>query len=164
MSDGMNKVILFGNLGSDPELRYTANGTAVLSLRIATNESFLDKNKEVQERTEWHTVVVWGTRAEALARTLTKGTGLLVEGGLRTSSYEKEGVKRYRTEVHAREICLSGRRAASPQGPVDDDVMVRSQGAPKLEEEMLGRPPAGARNGRSPAVAMELEHAEDLPF
>ena len=158
----MNKVILFGNLGSDPELRYTANGTAVLSLRIATNESFLDKNKEVQERTEWHTVVVWGTRAEALARTLSKGAGLLVEGGLRTSSYEKEGVKRYRTEIHAREICLSGRRSAPPPA-ADDDVMVRSQGAPRLEEEMPGRAAPVARNGRA-APAMELEHAEELPF
>jgi single-strand DNA-binding protein len=163
MSDGMNKVILFGNLGSDPELRYTANGTAVLSLRIATNESFLDKNREVQERTEWHTVVVWGTRAEALAKTLTKGAGLLVEGGLRTSSYEKEGVKRYRTEVHAREICLSGRRSAPPPA---DDVLARSVDAPRLEEEMLGRSPPLPRNGRarSSAGSMELEHAEELPF
>lgn len=158
----MNKVILFGNLGSDPELRYTASGTPVLSLRIATNESFLDKNREVQERTEWHTVVVWGTRAEALARTLNKGSGMLVEGGLRTSSYEKEGVKRYRTEIHAREICLTGRRSAPP--PADDDVMVRSQGAPKLDEEMPARAPVAARNGRPPAVPMELEHAEEMPF
>lgn len=160
----MNKVILFGNLGSDPELRYTANGTPVLSLRIATNESFLDKNREVQERTEWHTVVVWGARAEALAKTLSKGSGMLVEGGLRTSSYEKDGVKRYRTEIHAREVCLSGGRRSAPP-PADDDVMVvRSPTAPKLEEEMLGRAPVAARNGRSGAAPMALEHAEELPF
>ena len=162
----MNKVILFGNLGSDPELRYTANGTAVLSLRIATNESFLDKNKEVQERTEWHTVVVWGTRAEALARTLTKGTGLLVEGGLRTSSYEKEGVKRYRTEVHAREICLSGRRPAPQPALAEDDVLARPPSTPRPEEETPARPLNASRNGRAggSSMPMELEHTEEMPF
>lgn len=164
MSDGLNRVILLGNLGSDPELRYTANGTAVLSLRLATNESFMDKNKEVQERTEWHTVIVWGTRAEALARTLGKGTGLLVEGGLRTSSFEKEGVKRYRTEIHAREICIASRRQA-PSSP-DDDVLSRGPSAQKPEEEMLGRTPPAARNGRAgvPHVPMEFEHTEEMPF
>jgi single-strand DNA-binding protein len=111
MSDGMNKVILLGNLGGDPELRYTAAGVAVLSMRLATNERFVDKNREVQERTEWHTVVVWGNRAEALARLLVKGQGLLVEGGLRTSSYEKDGQKRYKTEVHARDVVITGKRA-----------------------------------------------------
>ena len=69
MSDGMNKVILLGNVGANPELRYTTAGVPVLSLRLATNESYLDKNKEPQGRTEWHTVVVWGARAEGLART-----------------------------------------------------------------------------------------------
>src|SRR5687768_3491309 len=142
MSDGLNRVILFGNLGSDPELRYTANGTAVLSLRIATNETFVDKNKEVQERTDRQTVVVRWTRAEALARTLTKGTGLVVEGGLRTSSYEKEGVKRYRTEVHAKEICISSRRPA--QIPHDDDGLARAPSTPRAEEEMPGRTPAAS--------------------
>ena len=118
MSDGMNKVILLGNLGADPDLRYTAAGAAVLNLRLATNESYVDKNKEPQERTEWHSVVIWGSRAEGLARVLTKGSGVLVEGTLRTSSYEKDGQKRYRTEVHAREICFTGRKAGAPGGAV----------------------------------------------
>jgi single-strand DNA-binding protein len=116
-------VILLGNLGADPDLRYTAAGSAVLSLRLATNESWVDKNKEPQERTEWHTVVIWGARAEGLARVLAKGSGVLVEGTLRTSTYEKDGQKRYRTEVYAREICLTGKRGAAagaaPPGPVD---------------------------------------------
>lgn len=116
MSDGMNKVILLGNVGANPELRYTTAGVPVLSLRLATNESYLDKNKEPQGRTEWHTVVVWGARAEGLARVLTRGAGVLVEGTLRTSSYEKDGQKRYRTEVHAREICFAGKRGVSPGG------------------------------------------------
>jgi len=109
MSEGLNRVILLGNLGSDPELRYTQGGTAVLNMSLATNESFLDRNKERQERTDWHRVVVWGARAEGLAKILAKGACVLVEGGLRTSSFEKDGLKRSRTEVHAREICLTGR-------------------------------------------------------
>jgi len=107
MSDGMNKVILLGNLGTDPELRYTSGGTAVMHFRMATNESFLDRNRELTERTEWHSVVMFGSRAEGLSRVLTKGTCLLVEGTLRTSSYDKDGTKRYRTEVHARDICFA---------------------------------------------------------
>src|SRR3954470_8355177 len=124
MSEGMNRVILLGNLGGDPELRYTQTGTAVLSVRMATNESWLDRNKENQERTEWHSVVVWGARAEALSKLLTKGSQVLVEGSLRTSSYEKDGIKRSKTEIHAREICFAGRRPA-PMMP---------------EEEQLGEP------------------------
>jgi single-strand DNA-binding protein len=127
MSDGMNRVMLLGNLGADPDLRYTAAGSAVLSLRLATNESWVDKNKEPQERTEWHTVVIWGSRAEGLARILNKGSGVLVEGTLRTSTYEKDGQKRYRTEIHAREICLTGKRAApagaSPPGAGGDAAL-----------------------------------------
>jgi single-strand DNA-binding protein len=113
MSDGMNRVILLGNLGADPELRYTTAGVAVLNVRLATNESYVDRNKEPQERTEWHTVVVWGNRAEGLSRVLTKGAGVLVEGTLRTSSYEKDGQKRYRTEVHARDVFFTGKRGAA---------------------------------------------------
>ena len=108
MADGLNKVMLLGNLGADPELRMTPNGTAVLKLRLATSESFLDREKQRQERTEWHSVVVWGRRAEALAKILTKGSRVFVEGGLRTSSYEKDGLKRYRTEVNATNIILAG--------------------------------------------------------
>jgi single-strand DNA-binding protein len=114
MSEGMNKVILLGNLGAEPELRYTTAGLAVLSFRLATTETWTDKDKKRQERTEWHNVVVWGSRAEALSRMLHKGTGLLVEGGLRTQSFEKDGQRRYRTEVHARDVLFTGRRATAP--------------------------------------------------
>jgi single-strand DNA-binding protein len=121
MSDGMNRVILLGNLGADPELRYTTAGVAVLNVRLATNESYVDRNKEPQERTEWHTVVVWGNRAEGLSRVLTKGAGVLIEGTLRTSSYEKDGQKRYRTEVHARDVFFTGKRGAP--GGIDAGVV-----------------------------------------
>jgi single-strand DNA-binding protein len=109
MAEGLNRVILLGNLGADPELRMTNGGTAVLNLRLATSESYLDRNKQRQERTEWHRVVIWGRRAEALGKILTKGDRILVEGGLRTSSYEdKDGNKKYTTEVVATNIVLSG--------------------------------------------------------
>lgn len=108
MSEGLNRVILLGNLGADPELRYTQGGQAVLNLRMATTESYLDKDKKRQEKTEWHSVVVWGARGEGLAKILKKGDRILVEGGLRTSDYEKDGVKRYKTEIHAKEVCLAG--------------------------------------------------------
>lgn len=109
MAEGLNRVMLLGNLGQDPELRMTSGGQAVLKLRLATSETYLDRNKVRQERTEWHSVVVWGKRAEALSKFLTKGSRIFVEGGIRTSSYEdKEGQKRYRTEVVANNIILSG--------------------------------------------------------
>lgn len=130
MNDGMNRVILLGNLGADPELRYTQTGTPVLSLRLATNESYQDRNKETQERTEWHSVVVWGARAESLSKTLSKGTRLLIEGALRTSSYEKDGVKRYKTEIHAKEISVTaGRRGAGEGGLPEEEAVVRAVAA-----------------------------------
>jgi single-strand DNA-binding protein len=111
MAEGLNRVMLLGNLGADPELRFTQGGQAVLNMRIATTESYLDKNKVRQERTDWHNVVVWGKRGEALAKILTKGSSLFVEGSLRTSSYDdREGNKRYKTEIVANNILLTGGR------------------------------------------------------
>jgi single-strand DNA-binding protein len=109
MAEGLNRVMLLGNLGADPELRMTSGGQAVLKLRLATSETYMDKNRQRQERTEWHNVVIWGKRAEALAKILTKGSRIFVEGGLRTSSYEdRDGNKRYRTEVVSMNILLQG--------------------------------------------------------
>lgn len=108
MAEGLNKVMLLGNLGADPELKVTAGGQSVLKLRLATTESYLDRNKTRQERTEWHQITLWGPRGEALAKFLTKGERIFVEGRIQTSSYEKDGEKRYRTEVVATNIILSG--------------------------------------------------------
>jgi single-strand DNA-binding protein len=109
MPEGLNRVMLLGNLGADPELRVTPGGQAVLKLRLATNESYMDRNNVRQERTEWHRVTVWGRRAEALGKFLQKGDSLFIEGRLSTSSYEKNGEKRYSTEVVANNIVLPGR-------------------------------------------------------
>lgn len=113
MAEGLNKVMLLGNLGADPELRMTSGGQAVLNLRVACSESYLDKDKQRQERTEWVSVTVWGKRGEALAKLLTKGSRVFVEGGLRTSSYDKDGEKRYKTEVVASNIILCSSKATS---------------------------------------------------
>jgi single-strand DNA-binding protein len=102
--------MILGNLGADPELRVVAGGQAILRMRIATSETYLDRSNNRQERTEWHSVAVWGRRAEALAKFLTKGARIFVEGSLRTSSYEKDGEKRYRTEVVAKNVLFANAR------------------------------------------------------
>lgn len=110
MADGLNRVYLMGNLGADPELRMTPGGQPVLKLRMATTESYLDKNNTRQERTEWHRVTVWGKRGEGLSKILSKGDRIMVEGRIQTSSYEKDGEKRYSTEVVANNVLLAGGR------------------------------------------------------
>jgi single-strand DNA-binding protein len=110
MAGGVNKVILIGNLGADPDMRYTPSGTGVCELRLATNESWTDKSGQKQERTEWHRVVVWGKLAEIVSKYLSKGRQVYVEGRLRTRSWDdKEGNKRYTTEIIANDVqFLSG--------------------------------------------------------
>lgn len=110
MSGGVNKVLLLGNLGADGELRVTTGGQSVLKLRVACNESYLDRNNVRQERTEWVRVTIWGRRAEALAKILQKGDAIFVEGRLQTSKYEKDNETRYSTEVVANNIVLPGNR------------------------------------------------------
>ena len=105
----VNKVILIGNLGRDPELRYTQSGQAVANFNIATSEQFTDKEGNPQERTEWHRIVVWGKQAENCAQYLSKGRSAYIEGGLQTRDWEdKEGVKRYTTEVRAQRVQFLG--------------------------------------------------------
>ena len=105
----LNKVILVGNLGRDAELRYTASGTAVSTLNLATTETWKDKEGTKQEKTEWHRIIVWGKTAESLATYLVKGKQILIEGKLQTRQWEdKEGNKRYTTEIKSDRITLLG--------------------------------------------------------
>ena len=101
----VNKVILIGRLGQDPELKYTPSGTAVCNFSVATSESFQDKSGAKQDKTEWHRIVIWGKLAETCNQYLAKGSQAYIEGGLQTRSWEnKEGVKMYTTEIVARSV------------------------------------------------------------
>jgi single-strand DNA-binding protein len=116
----VNKVILIGNLGRDPELRYTKSGQAVANFTIATNERWTDKEGQQQERTEWHRIVTWAKTAELCAQYLSKGRPAYIEGSLQTREYEdKEGIKRYTTEVVAQRVQFLGGKSdgAGASGP-----------------------------------------------
>lgn len=144
---GLNKVMLIGNLGADPELKYTSGAQSVLKIRLATTETYLNKAGERQERTEWHSVVLWGKRAEALAKFLHKGKTIYVEGRIQTRSYEdKDGVKKYATDINANDIILLGGRGEGGGGGGG---------------ETRGAQPSGARGGQSSGRKRE-EPADDF--
>jgi single-strand DNA-binding protein len=130
----VNKAILIGNLGADPELRYTPGGQAVASFRMATTERFTNKDGGQQERTDWHNIVCWSRTAEIANEYLKKGSPVYIEGRIQYRSYEdKDGIKRYRTDIVAQRLQLLGTRgqaekpapeaseAQEPQMPADDD-------------------------------------------
>jgi len=151
----VNKVILVGNLGRDAELRYTASGHPVAGFSMATTEKWTDKNGQRQEKTEWHAVNVWGKTAEALTEYLTKGKSIYVEGRLETRTWEKDGVKHYKTEVKA------------------DRVVLLGGGNGKRDDSRDGWDPAATRPGRTAAERVgdprgELPPApadeDDIPF
>ncbi|MBS0486990.1 MAG: single-stranded DNA-binding protein [Proteobacteria bacterium] len=117
MARGINKVILVGNLGGDPETRYTPSGTAITSIRLATSESWKDKQTgEAQERTEWHRVDFFGRLAEIAGEYLKKGRQVYIEGKLRTDEYEKDGVKRWSTKIIADEMQMLGGKEGGGSG------------------------------------------------
>lgn len=132
MSGSLNKVMLIGRLGKDPEQRQTQSGTAVVNFSLATSEKFKDKDGSWQERTEWHRVVAFGSRAEVLAKYLKKGSPVYIDGALQTRDWEdKDGQKRYTTEIVMRDFQFlssgesSGDRQQStsqaPSSDINDD-------------------------------------------
>ena len=143
MARGVNKVILIGNLGRDPETRYTQAGTPVTHFSVATNESWRDKQSgEQQERTEWHNVVCFARLAEIAGEYLAKGRTVYIEGSLRTSSWEKDGQTRYRTEIIANEMQMLGGRDQDSGGPPRDvapargaEATVQAPGGEPVEED-----------------------------
>jgi single-strand DNA-binding protein len=114
---GVNKAILIGNLGADPEIRYTAGGSAVANFRIATTESWNDREGQRQERTEWHRIVAWGKLAELCGEYLSKGRQVYIEGKIQTRQWDdRDGNKRYTTEVVAQNLTFLGTRGGDDAG------------------------------------------------
>jgi len=146
---GVNKAILIGNLGRDPELRYTQNGQAVVNFTLATSENWTDKSGERVERTEWHRIVAWGKVGELCAQYLSKGRTVYVEGRIQTREWEdKDGNKRYTTEINAQTVqFLGGPRGEGGSG---------SGGS---------APPGGGRGGSDPdAGGGPPGPGDDIPF
>ncbi len=144
----VNKVILIGNLGRDPELRYTQGGQAVASFSIATTENFTKKSGERDERTEWHRIVAWGRTAELCAQYLSKGRSVYIEGRLQTREWEnKEGQKQRTTEVVAQTVQFLGGPRGQGAGPAREGEA--RDAAPGFDE--------GPAGGSAPP-------ADDIPF
>ena len=150
MAKSVNKVILIGNLGKDPEVKYTPQGTAVATVSVATNERYKDKSGEWKDRTEWHNVVLWQRLAEIAGEYLKKGRTVYIEGRLQTRSWEdKQGQKRYTTEIVAQDLVLLGGR---PEGASEGGG--KSRGAA-----------AGGFDQRVPEAEPSAEITdEDIPF
>lgn len=151
---GVNKVILIGNLGRDPELRRTPSGTSVASFSIATSEKFTDRNGSRQDRTEWHNIVMWGKLAELAGQYLKKGRTVYLEGRLQTTSWEDKngGGKRYKTEVVANQMQFLGGR----EGGQDNGSFSGAQSEPSFAQDSF---PADIPS-QEPIGGMD----DDLPF
>jgi single-strand DNA-binding protein len=156
MARGINKVILVGNLGQDPETRYMPNGKAVTNLRVATSESWKDKQTgEQREQTEWHSIVMYDKLAEIAAEYLRKGSQVYLEGKLRTRKWQdKEGRDRYTTEIQANEMqMLGGRGGGGGMGGAGTE----SRGEPRSTGTTERKPVAAGDAGGS-------EFDDDIPF
>lgn len=117
MARGVNKVILLGNVGADPDVRYSASGNAITKIRVATSDQWKDKQSgEMQERVEWHRITFFGRLAEVAGEYLKKGSQVYIEGRLQTSQYEKEGQTHYSTDIIASEMQMLGGKSERTQG------------------------------------------------
>ncbi|MEM8486586.1 MAG: single-stranded DNA-binding protein [Bacteroidota bacterium] len=153
MARGINKVILVGNLGQDPELRYTGSGTAVCNMRLATNDSYKDASGQLVDKTEWHSVVAWSRLAEICGEYLKKGSQVYFEGSLQTRSYDdKDGNTKWVTEIKAREMMILSGRGENMGGGGGGNGYQGGQSRPQQQQQ-----PAAA-----PADAFTPD--DDLPF
>ena len=158
MARGINKVILVGNIGKDPETRYMPNGKAVTNFSVATSEGWTDKQTgDKQERTEWHNVVLFEKLAEIAAEYLRKGSQVYIEGSLRTRKWQdKEGKDRYTTEIVAREMQMLGGRGGGAAGAGGGEY----SGSERRPSPAAG----GAERGTTPPASEEGEFDDDIPF
>jgi len=158
----VNKVILLGNLGRDPETRYTTGGDAVCNLNIATSEQWKDKNGEKQERTEWHRVVLFGRQAEIAGEYLKKGRSVYVEGRLQTRKYtDKDGVEKYSTEIVGDRMQLLGSGRDAGGG---DAEFGASGGPPPRRESGAGGGGGAPGKGSGGAKKQTEDFDDDIPF
>jgi single-strand DNA-binding protein len=159
----VNKVIILGNLGRDPETRYTTGGEAVTNLRIATSEQWKDKNGEKQEKTEWHQVVLFGRQAEIAGEYLKKGRSVYIEGRLQTRKYtDKEGVEKYSTEVVGDRMQLLGGREAGGSGDAEFGS-APSGGGSAADAPRRPASNGGAKPSSAPKKNTE-DFDDDIPF
>lgn len=168
MARGVNKVILVGNVGQDPETRYMPNGSAVTNLSLATSEMWKDKNTgESQERTEWHRVVFYNRLAEIVAEYVRKGSKLYVEGQLRTRSWEQDGIKRYATEIIANEMQMLDGRGGEERPAPQQPQQPSSQSNADAYRQASGRRGTAHQThaGRQPTAPPTMDgFDDDIPF
>lgn len=156
MARGVNKVILVGNCGGDPETRYMPSGGAVTNITVATSESWKDKQSgQQQERTEWHRVVFFNKLAEIAGEYLHKGSKVYIEGSLRTRQWEKDGVKRYTTEIVANEMQMLDSRAGG-------DYSQPGAGQPPAQQQAPAAP-APSSGGQGQSASFD-DFDDDIPF
>ncbi|MDR2012372.1 MAG: single-stranded DNA-binding protein [Rhodanobacter sp.] len=167
MARGVNKVILVGNLGADPETRYTANGGAITNIRIATSEMWKDKQTgENQERTEWHRVVLFGKLGEIAGEYLKKGRQVYIEGSLRTNKYtDKEGIERYTTDIIANEMQMLGGAGGGEGGGYSRDRGERQDRASSRAPQSAPHPASAPTSAPAPTPAPSNGFEDDdIPF
>lgn len=177
MARGVNKVILVGRLGQDPELNYTNSGTAVCNLRMATGDSYTNRDGERVDTTEWHDVVAWGGLGETCGEYLEKGRQVYVEGQLQTRSWEdRDGNKRYSTEVKARDVVFlsGGDSGRGGQGGGRNNRMNQDNGPGNFDQRQQPRRgqqqggqqgnQQGNQGGGSQQQEESFEPDDDLPF
>lgn len=149
----VNKVILVGNVGRDPEIRALESGTKYARFSLATNEVYLDKQGQRQTQTEWHRIVVWGKQADTIEQYVRAGKTLYIEGRLRTSSYDKDGVKHYTTDVVCDSFKFIG-PAPSGQG----------QNAAPIAPAAAAPAPSAVSAAAAPSFSAPMPEPDDLPF
>ena len=154
----VNKVILIGNLGTDPEVRYLESGQANARLNLATNRSYTTRDGEKREETEWHRVVLWGKLAEIAEKYLSKGRTVYIEGRLQTRKWQdQQGVERYTTEVVGETMTLLGSRQDSGYSGAQ-----QSSSAPQQQQQQTAQ--QSPQNIQEPASTAASDGSDDLPF
>ncbi len=169
MAQGINKVMIMGNLGADPEVRYMPSGSAVTNIRVATSETWKDKQSgEKQQRTEWHRIVLFNRLAEIAAQYLKKGSRVFVEGSIRTNKWQDQsGNDRYTTEIIASSMQLMDSKGGGGAAPEFDDEAAESTsgGAGNGSSGSGSNAPSNrSSSSKAPATTADEEFDDDIPF